>query len=802
MGVQNLWLLLTPAAQKIPESQLASKRLAIDISIWVLHILHGYISLGSSNFEHIHLLAIFKRLLKLLSLGIKPIFVFDGKVPDLKKRTVAERAGSRKINLKKLAEKLIVKQLEGKTIGKIGLKKEEDLENEEMEYEEEEIEQPKDILQAFEEDLEKEGIRGLLNEKGMSFEEYESLDYVKQRELVRDLKQKALEKKQERMKSIENKAEFSKVQMQEYLKLVEKKKEIEERKKELGEKITQEIVRENMPKIEGVGGLQLGAKIEVNKDFLIVKKTQDPEIERLRNLMGKIQKPERKYKRDKMKECGEKLNKIIESKENEEWQKKLEEEKNVIENGKNMEKEQKKKENQQKKEENEVKNEGNQAFIEKIEKNPEKQEFMRPLNKKVAENDFFSNGIELKKLETLRKEFHEEEVRKMVSSHQSRSSSKSSHQKNASMTLSQSKSPMNLDSQQFPNKSPLKIIEPHILTQEEILQEIEKMDSLNPNEEIIDEEMTNDFLRLSNLNTLTDSLTTKFEQIKNLLQLFGVPWVESPFEAEAQCAYLELKGLIDGIITEDSDVFLFGGRKIYRKLFAGNNNQADLYDMNDIEKNMGLNREKMISLALFLGSDYTLGVKGIGIVNAMEIVNAFETIESLERFKAWAEKPDILLEDSEAFYRNIPLKELQYKHFHKNYKKNWEFPEEFPDFQVIEAYQKPVVDDSLEPFVWNEPDIENLKEFCKEMFEWDKVRIDEAGLELGKIVKRMRENKGQKKIEDFFQGKTVGIVKSRRLQAAIKGMKREEEKEEQEKIKQEIEELEDLNMFKFKRTKN
>ena len=61
----------------------------------------------------------------------------------------------------------------------------------------------------------------------------------------------------------------------------------------------------------------------------------------------------------------------------------------------------------------------------------------------------------------------------MVSSHQSRSSSKSSHQKNASMTLSQSKSPMNLDSQQFPNKSPLKIIEPHILTQEEILQEIE-----------------------------------------------------------------------------------------------------------------------------------------------------------------------------------------------------------------------------------------------------------------------------------------------------------------------------------------
>lgn len=35
------------------------------------------------------------------------------------------------------------------------------------------------------------------------------------------------------------------------------------------------------------------------------------------------------------------------------------------------------------------------------------------------------------------------------------------------------------------------------------------------------------------------------------------------------------------------------------------------------------------SQALLLGSDYTEGVAGVGIVNAMEIVQSFETLEGI-----------------------------------------------------------------------------------------------------------------------------------------------------------------------------
>ncbi|MBA0549443.1 hypothetical protein Golob_020474, partial [Gossypium lobatum] len=54
---------------------------------------------------------------------------------------------------------------------------------------------------------------------------------------------------------------------------------------------------------------------------------------------------------------------------------------------------------------------------------------------------------------------------------------------------------------------------------------------------------------------------------KELLQMFGLPYIIAPMEAEAQCAYMELTNLVDGVVTDDSDVFLFGARSVYKNIF-------------------------------------------------------------------------------------------------------------------------------------------------------------------------------------------------------------------------------------------
>jgi len=91
MGVQGLWNLVSPAGRRIKIETLEGKILAIDVSIWLLKMIHGYLQLGSEEYRNIHLTGIFRRIVKLLYYGIKPVFVFDGKFPELKRETVRRR---------------------------------------------------------------------------------------------------------------------------------------------------------------------------------------------------------------------------------------------------------------------------------------------------------------------------------------------------------------------------------------------------------------------------------------------------------------------------------------------------------------------------------------------------------------------------------------------------------------------------------------------------------------------------------------------------------------------------------------
>jgi DNA excision repair protein ERCC-5 len=98
MGVHGLWQLLSPAARAVSLAHIRDKRVAVDISVWLHQFVHGIMvhdtyedemSEDSQKMHHqLYLIALFHRICKLLFFGVKPVFVFDGQTPLIKKQTV------------------------------------------------------------------------------------------------------------------------------------------------------------------------------------------------------------------------------------------------------------------------------------------------------------------------------------------------------------------------------------------------------------------------------------------------------------------------------------------------------------------------------------------------------------------------------------------------------------------------------------------------------------------------------------------------------------------------------------------
>jgi DNA excision repair protein ERCC-5 len=119
-----------------------------------------------------------------------------------------------------------------------------------------------------------------------------------------------------------------------------------------------------------------------------------------------------------------------------------------------------------------------------------------------------------------------------------------------------------------------------------------------------------------------------------MLRLFGIPYITAPMEAEAQCAALVELGLVEGIITDDSDVFLFGGARVYKNMF-NQSKMVECFFLADFARELGIDRERLVQLAYLLGSDYVEGLPGVGPVVAMELLKEFSGSDSLHKFKDW-----------------------------------------------------------------------------------------------------------------------------------------------------------------------
>lgn len=226
------------------------------------------------------------------------------------------------------------------------------------------------------------------------------------------------------------------------------------------------------------------------------------------------------------------------------------------------------------------------------------------------------------------------------------------------------------------------------------------------------------------VNKVTPEMT---EGCKRLLTLMGVPVVNAPCEAEAQCAELCKEDVVYATATEDMDALTFGSKKVLRQLWAGATAAAEKkgtrpreFNLETALEELELSMAQFVDLCILCGCDYADGIRGIGPTKALNLIRKegdLETIVSKLR-----ENP---------------------KHT---------VPEEYPVDRLREMFYKPEVTPASEvKLLWKAPDEEGVIKFmCDEnQFDVDKIRSGLNRIEKSKHVG------SQTRLDSFFKVVTV-----------------------------------------------
>ncbi|KAJ3195857.1 Rad2 nuclease [Irineochytrium annulatum] len=146
-------------------------------------------------------------------------------------------------------------------------------------------------------------------------------------------------------------------------------------------------------------------------------------------------------------------------------------------------------------------------------------------------------------------------------------------------------------------------------------------------------------------------------QLIEALKAESVRYVVAPYEADAQLAFLEINQKVSAVLTEDSDLLVFGCKKVLYKMDSVGN----LTEIcgSDIRKVPALKKittpMRFRHLCILSGCDYLPSLKGVGLKKACTAIQDYGTgPQVVEKWKKWGRiihAPPVKTGYLEAFYK-------------------------------------------------------------------------------------------------------------------------------------------------------
>jgi len=140
-----------------------------------------------------------------------------------------------------------------------------------------------------------------------------------------------------------------------------------------------------------------------------------------------------------------------------------------------------------------------------------------------------------------------------------------------------------------------------------------------------------DVAEMNRQSKRTTRVTRKHaEDAKELLRLMGVPTLDAPCEAEAQCAELARKGVVHATATEDMDALCCGSPLVVRHLTFSEARKVPVleYSLPRVLAGLNLSMPEFVDLCILCGTDFSDTIRGVGPKGALAAIRKHRSIEA------------------------------------------------------------------------------------------------------------------------------------------------------------------------------
>jgi 5'-3' exonuclease len=118
-----------------------------------------------------------------------------------------------------------------------------------------------------------------------------------------------------------------------------------------------------------------------------------------------------------------------------------------------------------------------------------------------------------------------------------------------------------------------------------------------------------------------------FEIVKEMLDIFGIPHLTAESEGELYCSSLMKNGLVDIIMTKDTDALACLCPCVITSL---SNDLFSIITLEIILKNLGFTENMWLDFCIMCGTDFNPNITKIGPHTAYELIKTYKSIDSIK----------------------------------------------------------------------------------------------------------------------------------------------------------------------------